>query len=214
MTNLADANTVLVFGGSFDPPTVAHVRLPPLAARAVGADLVAYIPAAVSPFKVGQTDTSFEQRFAMLQSALQGIEHVIILTDEYDRAAAGEPSYTVDTLATLRARLPEDVTLRLLIGSDQSRAFDRWREHEKILELAEPVVMVRPPETRDGVLDALPAGFDRDTWANRLVDVPAIDVSSTEVRRRVAAGEPVHGLTPPAVATYIAEHGLYRENGS
>lgn len=212
MIDLTRCHRVLVFGGTFDPPHVGHVTLPELARQVLDADAVAYVPAAVSPFKTDQPPTPAVHRLAMLRLALRDQPHAAIVTDELDRAAGGhEPSYTVDTLERLRQRLGEQVTLRLLIGADQLRAFDRWKNWRRIVELAEPAVMVRPPETRDSILRDLPAGFDRDTWARRVVELPLVDVSSSDVRRRVREGQPLGDRVSPAVAEYICEHGLYRQ---
>lgn len=204
---LDDAKLIIVFGGTFDPPTRAHVELPELARQRVGADLIAYVPAAQSPHKLDRPPTPPHHRLAMLRLALQASPHAVVLTDELDRAADGRPSYTVDTLRALRDRLPH-VALRLLIGTDQVHAFDRWREPDEIVRLAEPLVMVRPPETRESLLAALPAS-SRETWAQRLVEIPPLPISATDVREHVAAGHCIRDLVPPAVADYIAEHGLY-----
>ena len=208
--DLHDARHAILFGGTFDPPTRAHVELPELVREKVEADLVAYIPAAQSPHKLDRRPTPPEHRVAMLRVALEANPHATILLDEIERAASGEPSYTVETLEALRHRLPRTTRLRLLIGADQLRAFHQWRAHERIVELAEPLVMVRPPDTRASLL-ADPAAVDRAaTWGSRLIEVPVMNVSATEIRRRVAAGEPLDDLVTPRVREYIARHGLYR----
>ncbi len=205
-----DCRHLLLFGGSFDPPHAAHLLLPMLAMEAIGADGVAYIPVAVSPHKTDQPPTAAHHRLAMLRLMLEGVSFATIITDEIDRHAIdGAPSYTIDTVTTLAARLP-GVKLSLLIGTDQLRSFDRWRDHEKIAAIAEPVVMVRPPLTRKEMLASLPGGFDATTWVRRMIDLPAIDVSSTLIRQRIAAGKPVTGLVTPAVERYIADQRLYQ----
>jgi nicotinate-nucleotide adenylyltransferase len=207
---LEDAKHIILFGGSFDPPHVAHVSLPMAAREAVGADLVVYVPAAKAPHKLDKVQTDPIHRLAMLRLALQDIQHAALLTDELDRAADGRPSYTVDTLETIRNRLGADTLLRLLIGADQVRIFDKWREPKRVVELAEPLVMVRPPDMRDSLLASLRDEQARVEWAPRLVDVPEVDISSTDIRERVAQGKPVAGQVSPAVETYIREHGLYK----
>ncbi len=208
---LEDAKHIILFGGSFDPPHTAHVTLPMAVREAVGADLMAYIPAAKAPHKLDKVQTDPVHRLAMLRLALGGVEHTAVLTDELDRAADGKPSYTVDTLQALRDRMPSDTRLRLLIGADQVRIFDQWREPQRIIELAEPWVMVRPPDTRESLLASLDSDEARAQWSPRLVDVPAMDISSTQVRERVARGESIEGMVCPAVERYIREEGLYRD---
>jgi nicotinate-nucleotide adenylyltransferase len=208
-----DARRVVIFGGSFDPPHRAHVELPRLVMTHVQAQAVAYVPSAVSPLKVPSV-TPAEHRLAMLRLALNEQAWATVLTDELDRAAAappGAPSYTVDTLEALQQRWP-DTQMRLLIGADQLRQFDRWRSYRRVIELAEPVVMVRPPHTPESLLASLPkaAGFDVEQWRPRLVPTPLIDVSSTWIRQCVRDGLSIEAFVAPAVARYIREHGLYR----
>ena len=201
---------LIIFGGSFDPPHVAHVVLPMAVREVMGADAVAYVPAARAPHKLDKVQTNAVHRLAMLRLALADEPYARMFTDEIDRATlGGEPSYTVDTLAALREKLDDDVRLRLLIGADQVRIFDQWREPERIIEVAEPLVMVRPPDTRERLLASLRDDQARHAWEPRLVDVPVMDVSSTDIRQRVTRGESIEGLVHPGVARYIREHGLY-----
>lgn len=208
---------ILVFGGSFDPPHRAHIDLPQQAARAIDADLVAYIPAGRAPHKLDQQQTDPQHRLAMLRLALHDARAdtdagdavpTAVLTDEIDRGP-DEPSYTVDTLERLSRRIDADAQLRLLIGADQLRIFDSWREPERIIELAEPVVMVRPPDTKASLLEALPED-GRDAWAGRLIDAGWVDVSSTQVRASSSSGASIGGMVCDAVARYIEQHGLYQ----
>lgn len=206
---LYEADHVLIFGGTFDPPQRAHVELPMFVREKTGADAVAFIPAARSPHKPGREPTDAKHRVAMLELALRGVDEAVILTDEIDHAKPGEPSYTADTLTRLQGELPAHVKLRLLIGSDQAAHFGAWKAPEKIVEIADPLVMIRPPDTRESLLAAVSEPH-RGFWAGRLIEAPAIDSSATEVRRRVAAGEPIDGLVAPEVAHYIRRHRLYR----
>lgn len=208
--NFQPGQDLILFGGSFDPPHVGHVALPVAARASVGSKWLAYIPAARAPHKLDKVQTDPTHRLAMLRLAVDGVPDAVVLTDELDRANDGVPSYTVDTLERLCEKLPNDVAMRLLIGADQVRIFDQWREPDRIIELAEPLVMVRPPDTRASLLASLPDDKTRETWEGRLVDVPAMDISSTDIRERVARGESITGMVHPEVEKYIAEHGLYR----
>ena len=210
----AGYKTILLFGGSFDPPHRAHLALPQQAAKAIGADLIAYIPAGRAPHKLDRQQTDPEHRLAMLRLALAngpGDVATVVLTDEIDRGT-DQPSYTVDTVEALHQWIDPDARLRLLIGADQLRIFDAWRSPGRIIELAEPVVMVRPPDTSKSLLDALPPD-QREAWADRLVEVDTIDLSSTELRGKVAVGESIEPWTSASVNDYILEHGLYRAAG-
>lgn len=211
MTDLRDYNHLIVFGGSFDPPQIAHVVQPRYVMDKLGAQVILYVPAAISPHKLDRKPASPEHRLAMLQLSLADQPHAVILADELERhAATGQPSYTIDTLEALRPRLRPGARLRLLIGGDQLRSFDQWKDHVRVVTLAEPVVMVRPPDTRQSLLDALPPGLDRTQWEPRLIEIPQIDVSATEVRQRAQDDRLYDHLVRPAVAEYIEQHGLYR----
>jgi len=206
-SELAGYRNILLFGGSFDPPHLAHVALPQQAAQAIGADLIAYIPAGRAPHKLDREQTDPRHRLAMLRLAFDDKPRPIptaVLTDEIDRGP-DEPSYTVDTLERLHEQIDQGATLRLLIGADQLRIFDSWRKPERVIALAQPVVMVRPPDTREALLASL-AESQRSAWQGRLVDVDQMDVSSTQIREQPDASE----MVSDAVAAYIREHGLYQ----
>jgi nicotinate-nucleotide adenylyltransferase len=200
---------ILIFGGTFDPPHRGHLELPRLAMQAIDAVAVIYVPAARSPLK-NSPPTPARHRLAMLRLALEGQAWASICTLELDRAEAGAPSYTVDTLRELRQTLGDNAPLRLLMGADQVREFHRWNASRKIVELAEPLVMLRPPQTRRSLLAALRSEGDRQQWSARLLDLPQVDISASDIRRRLAHGQPITDLVPPAVAAYIAAHHLYR----
>lgn len=206
--DLSRYRKLLIFGGSFDPPHRAHAELPALVARQIGADVVAYLPAGRAPHKLDKQQTAAKHRLAMLRLALVDQPGSVILTDEIDRGP-GRPSFTVDTLAALSKRLAPGATMRLLIGADQLRIFQSWREPDRVIALAQPVVMVRPPDTRASLLASLADDAARVAWEPRLVEVPAMPISSTMIRDRVAAGEPIGDLVGPQVAGYIREYGLY-----
>ena len=205
---------LLIYGGAFDPPHRAHVELPAQAAERSGADGVLYVPTGVAPHKAASR-TPAEHRVAMLELALRGRPNCAISDVELRRSG---PSYMVDTLRQLREELGPDVGLRLLIGADMVAMFyTGWREPERIIELAEPVVMMRPPFDIDGLLTELPAelsGAERRRWRERIVAVDRIDVSSTELREALRAGRyerpPVSTMIDPAVVRYIQAREMYR----
>lgn len=203
---------ILVFGGSFDPPHVAHVQLPTMAMEAIGANAVAYVPAAAQPLKQDVLQSPADHRLAMLRLAVADVPHAIVRTDEIDRATSGsqtKPSYTVDTLEVLRDQFGEKISMRLLIGTDQMQVFDQWRSPSRVVELAEPLVMLRAPQTPVAAMGMLPKGYDYHEWAQRLIKLPPIELSSTEIRKRVASRKPISDMVNPAVERYIHRHHLY-----
>lgn len=216
------ARSALIFGGSFDPPHVGHLTLPALAREAIGAEWLLYVPAARSPFKSDGPIASSVDRVAMLSAGIGELaaERIGIATLELERAAGAEgPSYTVDTLRDILRLLGERTELRLLIGADQAREFHRWREARAILELAEPVVMLRAGDgaAERELLDSIRAHWNAaelEGWKSRIVPLPLVEASSTEIRRIVREegdrSERLNGLTTPAVLSIIRRRGLYR----
>jgi nicotinate-nucleotide adenylyltransferase len=200
---------ILVFGGTFDPPHRAHVELPPLIARQLGCELIIYVPAAANPLKA-EEPTAAHHRLAMLQLALRDVPMAEISTIELERPG---PSYTIDTLEELRRRLGPAAELRLLIGADQALDFHRWKDWDRIIELAPPAVMLRPPWNAQTLAEELRSRLgprEAEQWRGWLMEAPVIPASGTDVRERQRAGEAVRDPLDPAVAAYIREHSLYR----
>lgn len=204
LTELGDR--LLVYGGTFDPPHRAHVELPFVVMRKLAFDGVVFVPAGQPPHKPDPDRTSAEHRLAMLRAALCDRDDAAICTWELQRQG---PSYTYQTLEQLRDHLGDTATMRLLIGADMALIFDKWVRPEVIEQLAEPVVMIRPPYTRQSLLARLPA----ERWAHRLIDVPPMDEASSDLRPRLAAeayDDPqVRHALPSAVIDYIRAYRLY-----
>lgn len=186
-----------LFGGSFDPVHVGHLRLAACCRDQAGLDAVWFVPAAVQPFKADGPVATDAQRCAMLRLAIAGEAGFVLSTIEVDR---GGTSYSVDTLREVRALRPDDEVF-FLMGADTLRDLPDWREPDEVLRLATPLVVQRPGE----------APLDSAIEHVR-VEMPPIDISSSEVRRRLAAGERVDGMLPPSVQAYITQHALYRES--
>ena len=179
-----------VFGGTFDPVHVGHLAIANAALDELGLDRVYFVPARRSPLKQGGPVASAEDRLAMLTAATADEPRFRVSSVELDRDG---PSFTVDTLEALRSEGP----LFLILGSDAYADFGRWREPERIRDLATIVLAARP-----GVPNA-PAGV-------RMLDSPLMDISSRELRARAARGRSLRYLVPKAALRYIEEHRLYQ----
>jgi nicotinate-nucleotide adenylyltransferase len=200
---------VLIFGGTFDPPHRAHVLLPPLVAERLGCEHILYVPAAINPLKTDSPPTPAHHRLEMLRLALRDVRHAEVCTLELERPG---PSYTVETLEELRRRYGDDVEMRLLIGADQAMEFHRWKDWRRIIETAEPAVMLRPPWDESSFVRDLSHRMGEEEalqWCDRLVSVPEVPASASEIRERLRAGEDLDDILDPAVLDYAREHRLY-----
>ncbi len=198
-----------VFGGSYDPVHAGHVAAAEEAAERLGLDRVILVPAGVSPHKPSGTRARAEDRLAMTRLAVEGRARLAVSDVEVRRAGV---SYTVDTVRELGFGLAAETELFLLLGTDALRELPAWREVDGIFRHAAPVVLERPGEPGvdwEELARALTADLSRRLREGLVRLSRGVDVSSTEIRRRFAAGESVAGLVPPAVETYIRERGLY-----
>jgi len=197
-----------ILGGSFDPVHYGHLLLAETCREACELDEVRLVPAAVPPHKLVNDRAPDTRRFEMLQLAIGGHPSISAWDVELRR---GGLSYTVDTLRTLRSEQPNH-ELFLLMGADCLHDLPNWREPEVICELACLVVVTRrgsQPVDLD-VLSGLATGEQLARYRDHLVEMPLIELSSTEVRRQVRRQRSIRYRTPRAVEEYIQSEGLYR----
>jgi nicotinate-nucleotide adenylyltransferase len=187
-----------LLGGSFDPPHNGHLLAAVDAYDALALDRVVFIPTAVQPLKVGQTEATEAQRLAMVRRLVGGDSRFDVSTIEIDR---GGLSYTVDTLTALAVQWP-GAELFWLVGADVVESFAKWREPHRIAELATVVVLRRTGDAAPD-LGSMPG-------APRLLPSRRTDLSSTEIRERVRVEKSIRGFVPDAVAELIAADRLYR----
>jgi nicotinate-nucleotide adenylyltransferase len=207
---------VVLFGGSFDPPHRRHVDV----ARGVDALLSArqllIVPARRNPQRAGGPVADGAHRLAMCELAFGDLPGCLVLPIELRREG---PSYTIDTVReVLRMQQGGGVMrgpLRLVVGSDQALNFRTWKDWEELASLAPPVVVLRPPHSRADWAATLAEHMDA-AWAAKwlawTLPIDPVDCSSTEVRRRAAAGEEFGDLVVPAVAAYVRKTGAYEAN--
>jgi nicotinate-nucleotide adenylyltransferase len=193
-----------VLGGTFNPPHLGHLVCGQEAHRELSLDRVLLIPARHPPHKPVEAEPGPEHRLELCRLAVAGDERFAVSELELDREG---PSYTVDTLSTLNQQAPTD-ELVLILGGDIAAGLPRWRDPERVLELATVAVAKRRGTPRNEVKDAL-AGLHGGGRA-KFFKMPPIGISSTMVRRRVAAGQPIRYFVPEPVREYIERQGLYR----
>lgn len=194
-----------VLGGTFDPIHNGHLIIAEDARVKLGLERVLFVPAGEPWLKGHMSIASGAHRLEMVRLAIAANPHFIVSTVDLDRAG---PSYTEDTLDDLRRDLGEGVNLYFIVGVDALAEFPTWRHPERIVQMCHLVAVKRP-----GSLDVNVEPLERSMpgIANRIIslDNPLIDISSTDVRQRVAAGQPITNLVPTAVERYIVEHTLY-----
>lgn len=220
---MVSAQAIGILGGTFDPIHNGHLRLAQEALEQCGLAAVRIIPAGTPPHRGGPHATT-EQRLAMVRLAVQ--DNAAFMLDEREIRRSG-PSYTVDTLATLRSELGSEQPLCLLMGGDAFLQLDTWHEWKKLFELAHIVVIQRNGRPLGNAIEQADAAL-RDEYRARLapasaalhegpagaivvLDMPTLEISATSIRSRCAQGRSLRYLVPDAVAGYIQSHHLYTE---
>jgi nicotinate-nucleotide adenylyltransferase len=193
--------TTGLLGGAFDPPHDGHVALARAALERFGLDRLVVVVTGDPPHKALETDA--ETRFRLAKTAFADIPGVELSRYELERAG---PSYTVDT-ARWAEREWEDVVF--LVGADEFADFLGWKDPDEILEHVRLGVATRPGYPRERLEEVL--GALRRPERVELFEIPEVDVSSTEIRRRAARGEPIDDVVPAGVARLVVEEGVYDE---
>ncbi len=199
--------TIALFGGTFNPIHLGHLSIARAAVAELGLEKLIVIPSAKPPHKTAEHLAPDADRMVMCRLAV-GDDPQIEVSD-VELHGQG-PSYTVRTLRKFRERHTE-AEIIFLVGTDMLRDFHLWRDFEEIVHLARIVTMPRPGVDLADLAELRSAlgGAAVERLLADLLATPLVDISSTEIRRRVRAGQPIDDLVPPAVAHYIADHQLY-----
>jgi nicotinate-nucleotide adenylyltransferase len=196
-----------ILGGTFNPPHLGHLVAGQEAYRELGLDQVMLIPAGIPPHKPVDAEPGPHHRLQLCRLAIGNDERFSVSDLELRRDG---PSYTVDTLKELSTQAPNN-ELFLILGGDIAAGLPDWHEPERVLELATVAIAGRRGTAKASVQKAL-SGLDGGDRA-RFFQMPRIGISSTMVRRRVRAGQPIRYFVPDGVVDYIETHGLYRTSG-
>jgi nicotinate-nucleotide adenylyltransferase len=208
-----------ILGGTFNPIHLAHLRIAEEVREACRLDEVLFIPAAIPPHKPAAA-APFADRCAMVCAAIAGNPYFRISDLEAHRSGK---SFSIDTLELLRQADPRGERY-FIVGLDSFRDIASWKEYARLFELAHMVVTARPGVALPDPLAALPVAVRKDFCYNDqlkklrhrsgnaviFLEETRLDISSTLIRRKVAAGASIRYLVPPDVADYIVAHGLYR----
>lgn len=186
-----------MIGGTFNPVHLGHLVLAQEAWHRFSLDKVVFIPAYVSPHKVGKEDASAADRMEMVSLSLKGDDRFEVSHYEIDKEGI---SYSIETIKHFKDKYGRDTELFFLTGSDSMEGLSTWKEIDHIFSLTTFVIATRP-------------GWDtKSPYAEKAacIDIPHIDVSSTMIRDRVKNKKPIEYLVSPSVARYIRDHGLYK----
>lgn len=209
------AEKIIIFGGSFDPVHNGHLIIARAVAEAIGGGCVLLIPTGVNPLKSARPAEP-EHRLAMLRLAVQDDPLLEISDIELRRKP---PSFTIDTVEELKKRGDYAGPLSLVVGTDMLEELPMWHRVEDLLRLAQLIVVSRPPCWQESTIEAVEKLRRRlgdvfsgniDNIIASVVPAPLIDISSTDIRRRIANGLAIRYLVPDQVANFIEETGLYR----
>jgi nicotinate-nucleotide adenylyltransferase len=211
-----------ILGGTFNPIHNAHLLIAEAALERCRLDQILFLPASIPPHKEIAADVSFEHRLTMVELAIADIPAFAASDLEAKRPGA---SFSVDTLSQLQASQPED-DFYFIIGLDSFRDITTWKDYRQLFQLANIVVASRPGPGDDDPIRLLPVAIKDDFCYDgkslklrhksgcELVFIhdTRFDISSTDIRNRVARGEPVNEHVSPPVIDYIEKHNLYRKN--
>ncbi len=211
-----------IFGGTFDPIHLGHLRAAEEVREAQGLDELRLVPAALPPHKTRPGISDPIHRLRMTELAAAGVPGFRVWDVELARAG---PSYSVDTVRTLRDEVGPATRIVFAVGRDTFAEFHTWHEYLAIFPLCDIVVVTRPPWPGTLALDDIPvaarSGFRYETASGclrhvsgrgvSLQRITALDISATTIRALVARQRSIRFLVSPAVEAYIHEHGLYRD---
>jgi nicotinate-nucleotide adenylyltransferase len=190
-----------LFGGAFDPPHDGHVALARAAVDHFGLERLVIAVAGEPPLKESEPGADAETRLRLAEAAFAEVPRAEISRIDVDRP---QPAYSHETVRLASERWDEVV---FLLGADRFADFPDWKAPDEVLRYARLGVATRPGVSRDR-LEAVLSRLERPDRVE-FFEIPPVDVSSRQIRRKAAAGEPIDGLVPPVVANLIAELGLY-----
>ncbi len=212
---------VAVLGGTFNPIHLGHLRVAEEAREAFALDRVVFMPANIPPHKADPHLAPAGLRLEMVRLAIEGNPAFEASSMEIER---GGSSFTIDTVRALMAGGPEGLKVSLIIGSDSFNDITTWREYEELLGLVSLVIVSRPGYPVKKPAEALPVELARKFWYDsasgsyvdhegnglNYFDATLLDISSSDIRRRICEGRSARYLLPESVIGFIDKHGLYR----
>lgn len=195
-----------MLGGTFDPIHYGHLAIAEDCGAQLGLEVVLFVPAGGPPHKQGRAISPAADRLAMVERAIATNPRFGLSRIDVERPGL---SYSVDTVRALQAQLGPETRIFFIVGADSLIDLPTWREPDQLSHLCQIVAVNRPGYAQVD-LARLEATIPETTRRIIQLTTPGIDVSSTQLRQRVAEGRPIRYLVPDPVLAYIQEHGLYR----
>ncbi|MBN1584602.1 MAG: nicotinate-nucleotide adenylyltransferase [Anaerolineae bacterium] len=193
-----------IIGGTFDPIHIGHLIIADQVCMRLGLSRMVFVPAGLPPHKLDQPVTDPEQRLDMVKLAIADNPHFCVSRMDLDRFG---PSYTVDTIRLFLDAWGANTEIYFLMGSDSLAELVTWRQPDRLMRLCRIVAVGRPGYEVDlKELDRLLPGA---ALLVRLIDMPTLDISSTDIKRYVGNNQSIRYMVPRVVETYIYDHGLY-----
>jgi nicotinate-nucleotide adenylyltransferase len=191
-----------ILGGTFDPPHLGHLKIVQAAIDSLQLDEVIILPASTNPFKSGRRITEGKHRLDMVKLLCK--QNPLLAYSDMELTRGGL-SYTVDTLGELQMVHPGEYWF--IMGADSLKSFSGWKNPYRILRLCRIAVAVRPPTSEGDLLLTVPEEFHDKI---DVVPIEATDISSTNIRDRIAKSQPYSNLTTSEIVDYIKKHKLYK----
>jgi nicotinate-nucleotide adenylyltransferase len=200
---------IALFGGTFDPIHLGHTTVAAAAADHIGAEKVLFIPTKRSPLKQSLPEAGDDDRLTMIALTIDANPKFEVSDHELKKA---EPSYTLETVRQFQARYGNDFAIYCLIGADSVEDLPYWHRIADLIDECNLCTMYRagcpvPDYTRFTTVWGLPRV---QKLQQNIIETPLVDISSTQIRNRLAAGQDVTDMVAPAVAEYIRQHNLYK----
>ncbi|MHC4158045.1 MAG: nicotinate (nicotinamide) nucleotide adenylyltransferase [Planctomycetota bacterium] len=203
------ARKIVLFGGTFDPIHLGHTVVAEAAAEHIGADKIIFIPAKRSPLKDSLPRAGYDDRLAMMTLAIAGNEKFQM--NDYELKKTG-PSYTLETVRCFQTQLGSDTSIYWLVGADSIDELPHWYKVIELIDECDLCVMFRasydPPDFTK--FEPIWGAARVEKLQRNIIPTPLIDISSTEIRNRLAAGLDVSDMLAPSVADYIHKRGIYQ----
>ncbi len=200
------AQRIGVLGGTFDPIHYGHLAIAEEVRVRMGLDFVLFVPARQQPLRQQERISPPEHRAAMIERAILGNPTFHLSRMEYERPG---PSYTVDTMALMRERYPRGSEIFFIVGTDALADLPHWKEPQRLITLCQFAVVQRPGCDFDPRIHFLEMPLLRQRTV--FIEGPRLEISGTELRRRVQLGLPIRYQLPDSVEEYIRSHRLYLE---